>query len=48
MRLRTCLGERTVTLREFVAGFGGSCTIDSDHRGVLLIAMELPVALVVD
>ncbi|MFO1076572.1 MAG: hypothetical protein U1E73_02475 [Planctomycetota bacterium] len=40
--------DRAATLTEFVAGFGGSCRIQSDTRGSLLIAFELPVALVAE
>lgn len=42
------LGERALTLRAFVAEFSGSCQVDSDGRGRILVALELPVALVSD
>lgn len=42
------LQERATTLCEFVAGFQGLCRVDEDERGTLLIALELPTALVVD
>ncbi len=42
------LGDRALTLRAFVAEFGGSCQVDTDGRGRILIALELPVALVSD
>lgn len=42
------LGDRALTLRAFVAEFGGACQIDTDGRGKILIALELPLALVSD
>ncbi|MCA8965017.1 MAG: hypothetical protein H6838_03065 [Planctomycetes bacterium] len=42
------LSERALTLRAFVAEFGGACQVDTDGRGRILIALELPVALVSD
>lgn len=42
------LQERATTLCEFVAGFQGLCRVDEDAHGTLLIAFELPTALVID
>ncbi len=42
------LRERSATLRAFVAEFHGSCQVDTDGHGRILIALELPVALVSD
>lgn len=42
------LTERALTLRAFVAEFGGACQVDTDGRGKILIALELPLALVSD
>jgi len=42
------LQERATTLCEFVAGFQGLCRVDEDAHGTLLIALELPTALVID
>lgn len=39
------LKERAATLREFVAGCQGKCTLDLDSRGALLLAIELPAAM---
>jgi hypothetical protein len=42
------LQERCLSLCEFVAGFGGNCRVDTDERGALLLAIELPTSLPVD
>lgn len=40
--------QRATTLCEFVDGFGGNCRVDVDGRNRLLIALELPKAVVRD
>lgn len=40
--------QRATTLCEFVAGFGGHCTVQVDDRQRLVIVLELPKAAVCD
>lgn len=44
----TNLGDRATTLREFVLELGGECAVAADEQGHLLLALELPAALVSD
>ncbi|MFM1870786.1 MAG: hypothetical protein RL398_208 [Planctomycetota bacterium] len=39
------LGDRATTLCEFVADYDGTCRVDSDGHGHILIALEVPAAL---
>ncbi len=38
------LQHRVLTLCEFVASFGGHCRVDTDERGAMCLALELPAA----
>lgn len=42
------LAERATSLCEFVSGFHGSCKVDTDERGELLLVLELPTTERVD
>ncbi len=42
------LHERTATLCEFIGDLQGTCRVDEDHSGTLLLAIELPLALAAD
>jgi hypothetical protein len=39
------LTERATTLQDFVHGLNGRCRFDTNERGTLLIALELPSVL---
>ena len=39
------LGERAATLCEFVGDYDGTCRVDSDGHGHILIALEVPATL---